>query len=173
TLSGTTLSSSGTCGFGAVFRKNVVIGSLIFAIAALFVGSAPTTFASELAPVGSVAILMKAQAPSLLPAFFGITQLWNEFAAVRPGFGPDWGSRAMPSFDPSACSNCLITNGNMSTIAAFPEVKYVFASLFSCVDASGFTHPCCLNLTSCVSGFTSFGSVYFIFPSLTLAMSPG
>ena len=79
----------------------------------------------------------------------------------------------MPRFLPSACSNALITNGNICTIAALPEVKYVFASLFSCVDASGLTQPCCLNLTSASSGFTSFGSAYFSLPSLTFAMSPG
>src|SRR5438876_5167389 len=166
------LSSSGTCGCAATLRKNLVSGSLICAAATLLVGSAPTSVARFEAPVLSTAILMKAQAPVLFFAFFGITQLWNELAAVRPGCGPDWGSAASARFFPSACSNDLITNGNICTIAALPEVKYVFASLFSCVDASAFTQPCCLNFTSCSSGFTSFGSVYFSFRSLTRAMSP-
>src|SRR6266404_3614994 len=167
------LSSSGICGWAAILRKNVVSGSLICASAAVFVGSAPTSDARSAAPVLSTAILMKAQAPVLFFAFFGITQLWNEFAAVRPGCGPDWGSAASARFLPSACSNDLITNGNICTIAALPEVKYVFASLFSCVDASAFTQPCCLNFTSCCSGCTSFGSAYFIVSALTFEMSPG
>src|SRR6266550_7098681 len=167
------LSSSGTCGCAAIFRKYFVSGSWIFASAATFVGSAPTSVASCEAPVLSTAILMNSQAPVLFFAFFGITQLWNELAAVRPGCGPDWGKAARPSFLPSACSNDLITNGNICTIAALPEVKYVFASLFSCVEASAFTQPCCLNFTSCCSGFTSFGSAYFIVPALTFEMSPG
>src|SRR5690349_21740588 len=116
---------------------------------------------------------MNSQAPSGFFAFFGITQLWNEFADVRPTCGPDCGSFAIPRFEPSAFSNCLITNGNICTIAALPDVKYVFASLFSCVDASALTQPCCLNLTSCSSGLTSLGSVYFIFRSLTRVMSFG
>ena len=37
---------------------------------------------------------MNSHAPVLFPAFFGITQLWNEFDAVRPAFGPDCGNRA-------------------------------------------------------------------------------
>src|SRR5580765_6751966 len=143
------LSSSGTCGFAETCAKNRVKGSFAAASTALFVGSAPTTFSSDVAPCLSTAILMNAHAPSGLPAFFGITQLWNEFAAVRPGCGPDCGSLAMPRFLPSACSNALITNGNICTIAALPDVKYVFASLFSCVEASALTQPCCLNLTSC------------------------
>src|SRR5436189_49068 len=110
---------------------------------------APTSVARLEAPVLSTAILMNSQAPVLFVAFFGITQLWTELAAVRPGCGPDWGKAARPSFLPSACSNDLITNGNIRTIAALPEVKYVFASLFSCVDASAFTQPCFLNCTSC------------------------
>src|SRR2546421_3899738 len=167
------LSRSGTCGCAAIFRKNFVSGSLICASAAVLVGSAPTRVARLDAPCVSTAILMNAQAPLLFPAFFGITQLWNELAAVRPGWGPDWGSAARPSFLPSACSNDLMTNGNICTIAALPDVKYVFASLFSCVDASAFTQPCCLNFASCSSGFTSFGSAYFICFALTFAMSPG
>src|SRR3954471_12229014 len=166
------LSSSGTCGCAAIFRKYLVSGSLIFASAATFVGSAPTSVARFEAPVLSTAIWMNSHAPVLFFAFFGITQLWNELAAVRPGCGPDWGRDVRPSFVPSACSNALITNGNICTIAALPEVKYVFASLFSCVDASAFTQPCCLNLTSCCSGLTNFGSAYFIFLSLTAAISP-
>src|SRR5437762_4499655 len=167
------LSSSGTCGCAATLRKNFVNGSWMPAAAAVLVGSAPTRVARLEAPVLSTAILMNSQAPVLFFAFFGITQLWNELAAVRPGCGPDWGKAARPSFLPSACSNDLITNGNICTIAALPEVKYVFASLFSCVDASAFTQPCCLNLTSACSGFTSFGSAYFIFPAFTSEMSFG
>ena len=117
------LSSSGTCGCAAIFRKYFVSGSLICAAAALFVGSAPTSVARLEAPVLSTAILMNSQAPVLFFAFFGITQLWNEFAAVRPVCGPDCGSDVRPSFLPSACSNALITNGNICTIAALPEVK--------------------------------------------------
>src|SRR5256884_2505384 len=146
------LSSSGTCGCAAIFRKYFVSGSLICAAAALFVGSAPTSVARLEAPVLSTAILMNSQAPVLFFAFFGITQLWNEFAAVRPGCGPDCGSLVMPRFLPSACSNCLITNGNICTIAALPEVKYELASLFSCVEASGLTQPCGLNLTRAWGG---------------------
>src|SRR2546421_10915792 len=152
------LSSSGTCGCAATLRKYFVSGSLIFASAATFVGSAPTSVARFEAPVLSTAIWMNSQAPVLFFAFFGITQLWNELAAVRPGCGPDCGSGASARFLPSDCSNDLMTNGNICTIAALPEVKYVFASLFSCVEASAFTQPCCLNFVSCVSGFTSFGS---------------
>src|SRR5213080_1982988 len=116
------LSSSGTCGCAATLMKNLVNGSLICAAAALFVGSAPTSVARLEAPWLSTAILMNSQAPVLFFAFFGITQLWNEFAAVRPGCGPDCGNGASARFFPSACSNDLITNGNICTIAAFPEV---------------------------------------------------
>jgi hypothetical protein len=117
------LSSSGTCGCAATFRKYFVNGSLIRAAATLFVGSAPTSVARLEAPVLSTAILMNCQAPVLFFAFFGITQLWNELAAVRPACGPDWGSAVRPSLLPSACSNALITNGNICTIAAFRDVK--------------------------------------------------
>src|SRR5204862_7244938 len=117
-----------TCGCAATLRKNLVKGSLIPAAAALLVGSAPTSVARFEAPVLSTAILMNSQAPVLFLAFFGITQLWNELAAVRPGCGPDWGRAARPSFLPSASSTDLITNGNNCTIPASPEAKYVFAS---------------------------------------------
>src|SRR4029453_6162961 len=108
-------------------RKNLVIGSFSRPAATLFVVNAPTTEASWDAPLYATASLMNSQAPSLFPAFLGITQLWNELAAVRPGFGPDCGRRAMPRFLPSAFSKSLITNGNISTIAALPGEKYVFA----------------------------------------------
>src|SRR5204862_6318878 len=112
-----------TCGCAATLRKNLVKGSLIPAAAALLVGSAPTSVARFVAPGLSTALLMNSPAPVLFFAFVGITQLWNELAAVRPGCGPDWGKAARPSFLPSACSNDLITNGNICTIAALPEVK--------------------------------------------------
>src|SRR5262245_38252739 len=119
------LSSRGTCGLAAVCRKNLVSGSLICALATLFVGRAPTVLASCDAPWLSTASLMNSHAPVLFFAFFGITQLWNEFAAVRPGCGPDCGSRVRPRFFPSAFSKSLITKGNIWTIAALPDVKYV------------------------------------------------
>src|SRR5689334_17134244 len=117
------LSSRGTCGCAATLRKNLVSGSLIPAMAVVLVGSAPTTVARLDAPCLSTAILMNSHAPVLFFAFFGITQLWKELAAVRPGCGPDCGSFASPRFLPSACSNDLITNGNIRTIAALPDVK--------------------------------------------------
>src|SRR5256884_7102578 len=146
------LSRSGPCGCAATCAKKRVNGSFAAASTALFVGSAPTMFSRSVAPLLSTAIWMNAHAPSGFLAFFGITQLWNEFAAVRPGCGPDCGSLVMPRFLPSACSNCLITNGNICTIAALPEVKYELASLFSCVEASGLTQPCGLNLTRAWGG---------------------
>ena len=117
------LSSSGTCGCAATCAKNLVNGSFATASTALFVGSAPTMFSRSVAPCLPTASLMYSQAPSGFFAFFGITQLWNEFAAVRPTCWPDCGSFAMPRFFPSAFSNALITNGNICTIAALPDVK--------------------------------------------------
>src|SRR6266496_124360 len=105
------LSSSGTVGCAAIRRKVFVSGSLIPAMATVFVGSAPTSVARFEAPWVSTAILMNSHAPVLFFAFFGITQLWKELAAVRPGCGPDWGSGASARSLPSACSNALITNG--------------------------------------------------------------
>src|SRR2546423_13979562 len=117
------LSRSGTIGCVATRGNVFVSGSLMPLLAVVFVGSAPTSVARLDAPWLSTAILMNSQAPVLFFAFFGITQLWNEFAAVRPGCGPDCGNGASARFFPSACSNDLMTNGNICTIAAFPEVK--------------------------------------------------
>src|SRR5204863_7755931 len=105
------LSSSGTCGCAATLRKNLVKGSLIPAAAALLVGSAPTSVARFEAPVLSIAIFMNSQAPVLFFAFFGITQLWNGVAEVRPGCGLDWSKAASQCFLLSACYNDLFMNG--------------------------------------------------------------
>src|SRR4030095_3274349 len=117
------LSRSGTWGLAATCTKNLDKGSLMPARADRFVGRAPVMLARLVAPFLSTALLMNSHAPSGLFAFFGITQWWNEFAAVRPGCGPDCGRRAIARFLPSAFSNALITKGKTCPLAALPAVQ--------------------------------------------------
>ena len=148
---GTMLSSRGTCGFAAVFRKNFVSGSLSRPLAALLVGRAPTFVAR---PRRSLVVDRHLdelpRTGPCSPRSSGSPSCGTSSRRCGPGSGPDCGSRARPRFLPSAFSKSLITNGNICTIAALPEVKYVFASLFSCVEASALTQPCFLNFTSAV-----------------------